>query len=435
MAFYHVLSQSFSLIWQWGWLILPFAAFHIAWQIWVLYREFIVAHEIYKGMVFLRIHLPREIESTPKSMDQVFHNIHGILGHIRSWEKFVWREHQPWFSFELVGMNGNLYFIVAVEKKRKSTIITALQSEYPDIEIEEVADYTLSVPLDIPNKDWNVHGYEFTLVNEDIWRIKTFEDWELEKEIEAGRKLDPIAQWAEVCSDLKPGEHLWLQIVMSPIASNENNWFDKAAGVRRGFDKPQEKEEPIMEQVTGGIEDFFRAIAGRPLASELKEKEFSRLRFPSTLDVLIVKVLGSKMERPIFEVNVRGIYLAQHELFSSSRRASLRGFVRPFADYTNNYFRAQDKTETRITRFLHFFPQTRINIKRRRALWYYRMRYLRREEPIRGQFGFSEKNLLYRLNTQELATIFHFPGREASAPGLRRLPFKKSKAPVDLPTI
>ncbi len=436
MSFREVIALSFSLLWQWDWLILPLASFHVAWYIWVMWRDLKMAEEEYEQFVFLRIHVPREIESTPKSMEQVFHSIHGMVGFVRTADKIIWRDRQPWFSIEMVGMNGSLYFIVVVEKKRRSVLEAAFYSEYPDIEIEEVEDYTLTLPLDIPNEDWTMRGYDFVLGEADIWQFKTYTDWEIEKEIEAGRKIDPIAQFAEACSGLKPGEMLWIQLVISPVASNEREWMRKAQAARREFDRRSGKGKGTGEQVMAGVDDFFRIIAGQELPPDDKPEE--KLRFPTTLEVLAVKALGSKLERPVFDINFRGMYIAQRDIYSRSRHALLRGFVRPFADFTNNYFRFHEYTETRVTQFMHFFPETRIDIKRRRFLWYYRMRFLRQEETeftdVMG-FAFGKENLIYRLNTLELATIFHFPGREVGAPGLRRLPFKKTKAPVELPTV
>jgi hypothetical protein len=37
------------------------------------------------------------------------------------------------------------------------------------------------------------------------------------------------------------------------------------------------------------------------------------------------------------------------------------------------------------------------------------------------------------LNSEELATIFHFPGQVAAAPNLYRVPSKKGQAPSNLP--
>ena len=37
------------------------------------------------------------------------------------------------------------------------------------------------------------------------------------------------------------------------------------------------------------------------------------------------------------------------------------------------------------------------------------------------------------MNTEELATIYHFPGSVAVTPNLDRIPSKKSEAPLNLP--
>lgn len=431
MPFGEVFSLSIRLLKDWAWFILPVALFHVGWYIWVMYWELKFAKEQYEDMVFLRVTLPQEILSTPKSMEQVFHNLHGILGYIRPIDRILWRARQPWLSFEMVGMNGNLYFIIGMMKKHRSTVEIALFSEYPDIEIDEVADYTLAIPLDIPNKEWTMYGYDWALTEEDLWRIKIYKDWEIEKESEPLRNIDPLAQWAELCTSSKPGEYIWFQLILSPVPGAA--WEDKIIKVRRGFDKPQAPQPSGPEQAFQGVGDFFNLLVGNPLSSEKEERP--QQRFPTTLDKLIIEALGSKIERPNFEVNIRTLYVAPRDIYDGGRRRAMRGFFKPFADYTNNAFRSQEKTETRIRQFLPIFPETRIDIKRRRALWYYRMRYLRQEQTEWGIYGLPKMCLMYRLNAQELATIYHFPGREVPAPGLRRLPFRKAKAPVELPTI
>lgn len=39
----------------------------------------------------------------------------------------------------------------------------------------------------------------------------------------------------------------------------------------------------------------------------------------------------------------------------------------------------------------------------------------------------------YVLTTEELATVFHFPGATATTPTLTRVPSKKAEAPANLP--
>jgi hypothetical protein len=37
------------------------------------------------------------------------------------------------------------------------------------------------------------------------------------------------------------------------------------------------------------------------------------------------------------------------------------------------------------------------------------------------------------LSTEELATLYHFPGAIAATPSINRIPSKKSEAPANLP--
>lgn len=434
MPFSEVFFHALEILVQWAWLIFPFAIFHIGWHIWKYYWEFKMVENIYNDLVFLKLTLPQEIFSTPKSMEQVFFNLHGILGYVRPTDQLIWRIRQPWISLEILGVNGNMYFIIAVTKRHRATLEAAIYSEYPDIEIEEVADYTLTVPLEIPNDEWMLYGWEWTLADEDIWQLKTYSDWRIEEEPKSERNIDPISPIAELCTSLRPGEYYWFQLIISPTYGA--NWEKRAKAVRSLFDKPQQKEKSPGEETIQGIGDFFNLLLGRPLAEEKQEQVFQR--FPTKLEGDIVKILGSKIERPNFEVNFRTLYVSQRDLYETSRRASMRGITRPFADYTNNYFKSHEKTETRIRQFMNIFPRSRIDMKSYRMLWRYRMRYLYPELNEDGEvkgYHFTKQSLMYRLNAQELASIYHFPGQEVAAPGLRRLPFKKTKPPVELPTI
>ena len=51
----------------------------------------------------------------------------------------------------------------------------------------------------------------------------------------------------------------------------------------------------------------------------------------------------------------------------------------------------------------------------------------------RSYFHYPYKTQPFVLNTEELATMFHFPGATVQTPTVARVPSKKSEAPSDLP--
>jgi hypothetical protein len=52
----------------------------------------------------------------------------------------------------------------------------------------------------------------------------------------------------------------------------------------------------------------------------------------------------------------------------------------------------------------------------------------------RSYFYMPYDRKAFVLNTEELPTIFHFPGRVAETPTFGRIEAKKGEAPTDLPT-
>jgi len=51
----------------------------------------------------------------------------------------------------------------------------------------------------------------------------------------------------------------------------------------------------------------------------------------------------------------------------------------------------------------------------------------------RGYFHYPFMSTFTVLNTEELATIFHFPGSAVRTPTLKRIPSKRADAPSNLP--
>jgi len=75
----------------------------------------------------------------------------------------------------------------------------------------------------------------------------------------------------------------------------------------------------------------------------------------------------------------------------------------------------------------YFFKKTRESIKKRRMLRAYQQRsyfYI----PYR-----HNRRQFFVLNSEALATIFHFPGRVAETPTLSRIEAKRGEPPVNLP--
>ncbi|MEK9147482.1 MAG: hypothetical protein AAB593_01040 [Patescibacteria group bacterium] len=423
MSLFDVFQNFLSLLDYW-WIAFFIAALVSFIDIWGRYWRLWFFYKARKDWIFLRVNLPRDSEKTPLAMEQVLTGMHGIAKRYFYWsDRYIWKERTETMSLEIVGIGGSINFIIGASKKHEDMVRGAVFSHFGEAEIDIVSDYTYAVPDDPILEHWNIVGSGFKLDQDSIFPIKTYESWLLSDELEETRKNDPLAVLAESYSALKAGEQLWLQFVISPLISTEwEKWHKRARAFRKNIDRPGDEKASIGEETVEGGRGFFRALIGKEPFEKKEEK--IKFRFPSTVDVLIIKAITSKIELPIFEVSMRNIYITTKESYNKYRMSLLAGSLRMHADSTSNHFGMDNSDRIRVKYFPEFFREYRLDYKKRRLLKHYRMRYLK-----------EGKNSSFYLNTKELASVFHFPGRTVSAPGLKRVPFKTSKPPEELPTL
>ncbi|MGA3094614.1 MAG: phosphoribosylformylglycinamidine cyclo-ligase [Dehalococcoidales bacterium] len=97
-------------------------------------------------------------------MEQIFAGLWGSFGTVgNKYQKYMKGMIQDYFSFEIVGANGTIHFYVRVIRKYRDLIEAQIYSQYPQAEIKEVEDYAKSIPLDMPNKNWDLWGTKLKL--------------------------------------------------------------------------------------------------------------------------------------------------------------------------------------------------------------------------------------------------------------------------------
>ncbi len=404
------------------WLWLPVFLVVLFIELWVKYLQIKAIKKI--KWLLLEIKIPRDIEKTPRAMEQVFSGLHGILAKIKFLDKYWKGKVQEWFSFEIAGIDDIVYFFIRTPENFRNLVEAQIHSQYPDAEILEVLDYAAPLTKKIPSKTYDINGVEFILEKADYYPIRTFLSFE---ERQAERRLDPMASFLEILSKLRPNENIFIQYLIKP--TGEKDWIDKGIeAVNKLVGKKTEVKKTWFEKFFEGINEFIvnllKAIAIYPEWSEAKKEEVKTAsQNLSPGDRLVAEAIENKISKLAFRVCIRFAYIARRDIFNRANMAAINGAFKQFNTLNLNAFKGNKKAGTSADQ-----PRIIPFIKNRRE-------FIRKiafvDRYVNRKLSKNKKDFI--LNTEELATIYHYPILVVETPTMRRVEAKKAEPPVSLP--
>ncbi|MDP1689343.1 MAG: hypothetical protein Q8L47_04430 [bacterium] len=397
------------------WFVLPFLLLSFLLNLWLFYLKLRTLQQM--SWSLLEIQVPREILRTPKAMEQIFASLAAIWPAINFYEKWWKGKVVEWASFEMVGVSSKVNFFIRIPTPYRNLIEAAIYAQYPGAEIKEIMDdYTSFLPEVLPNRTYDTFSTNFMLAREDAYPIRTYEYFE---DIEEERRLDPLAAVTEVMSRLKEGEFIWIQILVQPTMED---WKKKADDV---INELIGEKKPVIRNIADILFDSFTKIIGAPFTSseavpakvEKKQetpKNLIQQLTPGKKDVLIA--IEEKTAKIGFRTNIRFIYIDNRASFTRSNVSAIVGALQQFNTKNLNALKPDPKTFSAVK---GLFKERRSFIRKRRLYYLYKLR------------AFSAKSFI--MNTEELATIYHFPSSVIVAPRLERAEAKKGGPPANLP--
>ncbi len=420
---FFILQTFWQIIKVWWWLPLPFLLWKPALYLYVFLIQERWDSKIPK--IMLEIKMPKETEKPIRAMDQIMAGFHGIHD-ITIWrEKWIEGVFQITLSFEIVSLGGEIHFYIRTAEMFRNLIESNIYSQYPEAEISVVDDYTKYVPQNIPNKDWNLWAVDYINPKDEIYPIKTYKQFETEAERTEEKRVDPLADLLEGLSTLKPGEQFWIQIVAKPVLGRDKPWQERGRAFADKLAKrpEQPKQKPIVQEAAEIL------ITGKTAEEEKPEEKFEliapELRLtPGEKDILMA--VEQKLAKFGYDCNIRFIYLGKRDVFFKPTVKIGFGFFKEVSTENLGGLRPTSSTMTKVKSVpFWFLDKRRLYVRQRRLFRYYQKRW----RPLFPRFGMT-----YILNTEELATLFHFPGKAvAPAAGVFRIPAKKGVAPPELP--
>lgn len=376
-------------------------------------REYIASYP----RAFYQVRVPELNTRTPRGMEEVFNLLHGAFRPPDLYDTYLDGYVQQWFSAEIRGTPAGVTFHFQVPAAVQQLFEAAIYAHYPEAEIEESADYTEAYAVTGVERDFDLWATEIALQKDDAYPIKTYVDFEDEFS-EDGRMVDSMATMTETVSSLNPREELWVQILFRP--EFRDAWRRKGEALALKLAGREMKKKPSLVRrllgVMGTIADAF--IPGPPRERKREDRlDLGILRLtPGETDV--VRSIQRNVSKVGFGVKIRVMALGPQGKFARRLRIPMAfGIFRPFATQNLNAFGGDLRFTT--SRPTYGLTAARQRYRKHRILRRYKQRYFREQ-------GFV-------LNSEEIASVFHFPVAYTQTPTLEHARAKKGEPPPNVP--
>ncbi|MFH0856488.1 MAG: type IV secretion system DNA-binding domain-containing protein [bacterium] len=295
---------------------------------------------------------------------------------------------QDHLSCEIVAHKGEIYFYVAVPEKLKHYIEQQIHAQFPDAKIEQVPDYNIFSP------DSNIKTASLVFTRSYVFPIKTYKKTE----------VDLMNAITNSLSKLDEKDGAAVQFI---IRSAKKKWHKYGKNVASKMQQGKKLEHALKDAHPNPLLRFLRGSAVLIKSAKPQDKDNPMKKNGeehhqlSPMENEIIKNLEEKTSKAGMDVNIRLLVSAHDE---QRAQMYLDNIVSAFSQYSiyeygNGFKKRHMSSEKIINDFIY-----RAFNKRRKLV----------------------------LNTEEMASLFHFPLASSETPNISWLKAKSSSAPVNM---
>ncbi len=400
-SFGNILANTLSVTYILVIFIAPIMLGFFFYEAYIIYKRNAYINKQEK--VLLQILIPQEIMKSPLAMELFLTSLYQTKGEGNFIKKYIEGGVRPWFSLELVSDGGEIKFYIWAWKFWKPLIESQLYAQYPDVEITEVKDYASEFHFSFDKHD--LWGCNFVLSKPDCYPIKSYVDYQLDKDPKEELKVDPMTPMLEYLGGLRQGEHAWIQII---VRAHKNERVKHGGKRGEKVDWSHDAAEEIKKIKNKDVQKADTVnLTGLSMSKGDKEK---------------IEAIEKNISKIPFDCGIRVVYIADKDRFNDINVAGLNGAFRQYNSNNLNGFKADHATGFDY-KWQDWTGKKLIKQKKHTLHGY----------QARSFFHLPDKGHFYVLNTESLATIYHFPGQVAKTPSLSRINAKKAEAPANLP--
>ena len=362
--------------------------------------------------IILRVGLPKEVnledakkEITKEQMlekisqaEEMFAGIGGLRAE-SGFNSFLFGR-QDHLSFEIVALDGKIDFFVAVPQYLARYLGQQIHAQYPHAQIDQMEDYNIFRPNGF------IAGASFALGRSYIFPLKTF------------RKMDsdPLDAVTNSLSKLGDGDGAAIQII---VRSAKSSWRQVGLKVVKEMQKGKTMNQAVKSvgavSMLGRVGSSFFNVAkdfaiagtsGKTKEQKEREQQNKGLTVPHKLSAMeeeTAKGIEEKAAKAGLDVNIRIIVSAGDQALAASYLNDIANSFTQYNiyEYGNKFSIARPRSPDKLIR-----------------------------DFIYRHFD-AKKKLV--LNTEEMASIFHFPLATCETPNINWLHSRKSPPPVEMP--
>lgn len=397
-----IVQYSIMLAPLWG----PVITFLLFFEMWLGYvrRKF----DLNQGRVTLEIALPQEVFKSPEAMELVLMQMHQTAAPDNHVQTYWDGKHPPVYGLELVSREGEVRFYINTPRRKMKNIVEAqLYAQYPGVEVRELpVDYTAEVPWD-PDR-FSYFSLHFGPKEDDALPIKTYYEYGLHTMPKEEEKVDPLTSMLDALGGIGPGEYYWVQILIE--ANRKTTFKEGSLGTKPDW--------------RGAAQKYIEEKIIAPCKERSKEEAIGQV-IMTDQERDTIKAIERSIGKNAFNTAIRGMYIAKKSSFNGGERigALITGW-RGYDDLNRNAIGVRWRTDFNWNWWQDPQGKKKQKLKKAELMGYKNRRY------TAYSYNFDAKKV---LTTEELATLFHLPGKVALTPTLGRIPSTRGEAPQNLP--
>lgn len=412
-----------------GFIVVIYLVYILADLAWMNYIQ--NDYDSKRRWILLAIDIPQNNEQSPLAVENMFAQLAGAHTSPNLIDKY-WKGYtQEWFSMEIVGIDGYVQFMIRCLVKYRDLVEGAIYAQYPEAQIAEVADYCTGYPTTYPDPTYDVYANEFIYADNQALPIRTYPQFEhpLTQEFK-----DPLSAVIETLGKLRKGEQLWLQILVRPTSddwkNNSISFIKKTMGQKEAGSagRPGIIRRFLDELVSLTVTGTNQIVGIPPPKAGLKadgSDVLSKILYLAPHEKEKAEGAARKIKKIGFLTKIRYVYIARHEVFHKDHGAS--AFVGAIKQFNTSDLNALKPDTKRYGVHANYgFTTLRKNIKKGKMMRWYQKRSVGYGRP------------LFIMNSEELATLWHFPVKTETTPirhMVQRTEFKHTPPPATVPFV